>query len=73
LSPPITVSPALSLSTSVFGKPGSLLGAKPNETSEGVAGNGEMLEEGELDAEGEIVVGTSTGETPGVGVDVNMD
>ncbi|KAJ7870842.1 hypothetical protein B0H13DRAFT_1896024 [Mycena leptocephala] len=73
LSPPVAVSPALSLSTSVFGKPGSLLGAKPNETSKGVAGNGEMLEEGELDAKGEIVVGTSTGETPGAGVDVNMD
>ncbi|KAJ7882722.1 hypothetical protein B0H13DRAFT_2344515 [Mycena leptocephala] len=63
LSPPVTISPALSLSTSVFGKPGSLLGAKPKETSEGVAGNSEMLEEGELDAEGEIVVGTSMGET----------
>ncbi|KAJ7833668.1 hypothetical protein B0H13DRAFT_2370336 [Mycena leptocephala] len=61
LSPPAAVSPALSLSTSVFGKPGLLLGSKPNKTiaSEGFAADGEMLEEGELDAEGEIVVGTS--------------
>ncbi|KAJ7883999.1 hypothetical protein B0H13DRAFT_1890139 [Mycena leptocephala] len=48
-------------------------GAKPNEMSKGVAGNGESLEEGELDAEGEIVVRTSTGEMSGAGADVNMD
>ncbi|KAJ7915939.1 hypothetical protein B0H13DRAFT_1871681 [Mycena leptocephala] len=34
-SPPVVVSPALSLSTSIFGKAGVLLGSKPNETSEG--------------------------------------
>ncbi|KAJ7916704.1 hypothetical protein B0H13DRAFT_2323181 [Mycena leptocephala] len=60
-SPTVAVSPALSLSTSVFGKPGLRLGAKLNEMSKGVVGNGELLEEGELDAEGEVVVGTSTG------------
>jgi hypothetical protein len=59
--------------TSIFGKPGVLLGSKPNETSEGFTANGEMLEEGELDAEGETMVGTSAGETLGAGVDVNMD
>ncbi|KAJ7826247.1 hypothetical protein B0H13DRAFT_1918252 [Mycena leptocephala] len=73
LSPPVIVSPALSLSTSIFGKAGVLLGSKPNETSEGFVANSEVLEEGEIDAEGEIVVGTSTGETSGAGVNVNMD
>jgi hypothetical protein len=32
-----------------------------------------MLEEGEPDAEGEVVVGTPAGETSGAGADVNMD
>jgi hypothetical protein len=73
LSPPVVVSPALSLSTSIFGKAGILLGSKPNETSEGFAASGETLEEGEIDAEGEIVVAPSAGETSGAGVDVNMD
>jgi hypothetical protein len=73
LSPLVAVSPALSLSTSIFGKAGVLLGSKPNETSESFAANGEMLEEGEIDTEGEIVVGPSAGETSGAGVDVNMD
>jgi hypothetical protein len=41
--------------------------------SEGFVANSEVLEEGEIDAEGEIVVGTSTGETSGAGVNVNMD
>ncbi|KAJ7813374.1 hypothetical protein B0H13DRAFT_2382573 [Mycena leptocephala] len=48
-----------------FGKAGVLLGSKPNETSEALVASGEMLEEGEIDAEGEIVVGTSAGETSG--------
>jgi hypothetical protein len=73
LSPPVVVSPALSLSTSIFGKPGILLGLKTNETSEGLAANGKMLEEGEIDAEGEVVVGTSVGETSGETPDVDMD
>jgi hypothetical protein len=73
LSPPVVVSPALSLSTSIFGKAGVLLGSKPNETSEALVASGEMLEEGEIDAEGEIVVGTSAGETSGAAPDVIMD
>jgi hypothetical protein len=73
LSPPVVVSPALSLSTSIFGKAGVLLGSKPNETSEALVASGEMLEEGEIDAEGEIVVGTSAGETSGATPDVIMD
>ncbi|KAJ7936003.1 hypothetical protein B0H13DRAFT_2304069 [Mycena leptocephala] len=56
-----------------FGKAGVLLGSKPNETSEGFVASGEMLEEGEIDAEGEIVVGTSAGETSGAAPDVIMD
>ncbi|KAJ7836511.1 hypothetical protein B0H13DRAFT_2368681 [Mycena leptocephala] len=60
-SPTVAASPALSLLTSVFGKPGLLLGAKPNKMSEGIVANSELLEEGELDTEGEIVVGTSMG------------
>ncbi|KAJ7811191.1 hypothetical protein B0H13DRAFT_1926884 [Mycena leptocephala] len=72
-SPTVATSSAHSLSTSVFGKAGLLLGAKPNETSEGSAGCGNMLEEGELDAEGEVVVETPAGETLGAGADVNMD
>jgi hypothetical protein len=69
----VAASSSLSLSTSIFGKAGSLLGTKPNETSEGGAGGGDQLEEGELDAEGEIVVGNPAGETSGAGADVNMD
>jgi hypothetical protein len=73
-SPPaVAASSSLSLSTSIFGKAGSLLSTKPNETSEGGAGGGNKLEEGELDAEGEIVVGNPAGETSGAGADVNMD
>ncbi|KAJ7814477.1 hypothetical protein B0H13DRAFT_2381747 [Mycena leptocephala] len=68
-SPTVVASSALSLSTSVFGKAGLLLGAKPNETSEGGAGGGDPLEEGELDAEGEVVVGSPAGETSGAGAD----
>ncbi|KAJ7875237.1 hypothetical protein B0H13DRAFT_1894190 [Mycena leptocephala] len=57
-SPPaVAASSSLSLSTLIFGKAGSLLSTKPNETSEGGAGGGDKLEEGELDTEGEIVVG----------------
>lgn len=72
-SPSTAASSSLSLSTSIFGKPGLLLSAKPNETSEGGTGGGDLLEEGEIDAEGEVVVGTPAGETSGAGADVNMD
>ncbi|KAJ7801453.1 hypothetical protein B0H13DRAFT_1932242 [Mycena leptocephala] len=41
--------------------------------SEGGVGGGNELEEGEVDAEGEIVVGTPVGETLGAGGDVNMN
>ncbi|KAJ7816802.1 hypothetical protein B0H13DRAFT_2380163 [Mycena leptocephala] len=52
-SPPaVAASSSLSLSTSIFGKAGSLLSTKPNETSEGGAGGGDSWR-GELDAEGE--------------------
>jgi hypothetical protein len=69
----VAASSSLSLSTSIFGKAGSLLSTKLNEASEGGAGGGDKLEEGELDAEGEIVVGNPAGETLGAGADVNMD
>jgi hypothetical protein len=41
-SPTIVTLSALSLSTSVFGKAGLLLATKPNETSKGGAGGGDV-------------------------------
>ncbi|KAJ7840996.1 hypothetical protein B0H13DRAFT_1910481 [Mycena leptocephala] len=72
-SPTVTTSSALSLSTSVFGKAGLLLAAKPNETSEGGASGSDLLEEGELDTEGEVVVRAPAGETSGAAPDMDMD
>ncbi|KAJ7919821.1 hypothetical protein B0H13DRAFT_2320110 [Mycena leptocephala] len=66
-SPTVAGSSSLSLSTLIFGKAGSLLSAKPNEMSEGSAGSGDELEEGELDAEGEVVIGTPADETSSAG------